>query len=241
MSSGMVLTIMSVILVIYWKYVVFILMSPIMRIQSLREKIKESSDHSAEVSRISKKANFKKSLSPLVQGFHRWMMMEIGKIPSHQIRKYIYRYIFMVDMAPNSTIYYGAEIRGGVNLHIGSGSIIGDRAILDARNGIVIGKNVNFSTGVSVWTEQHAHSDPEFRCLSDASYGVTIGDRAWIGPGVIILHSVSIGEGAVVGAGAVVTKDIPPYAIATGVPAKVTGQRSRNLCYELDGGHLCFL
>ena len=123
----------------------------------------------------------------------------------------------------------------------GEGSIIGDKAILDAMNGIVIGENVNFSTSVHIWTERHAHTDSYFRCLNDSSYQVTIGDRAWIGPGVTILHSVSIGEGAVVSAGAVITKDVAPYPIVAGIPAKKIGERNRNLRYELNGGHYSFL
>lgn len=52
-----------------------------------------------------------------------------------------------------------------------------------------------------------------------------IGNDVWIAAGAIILHKVKIGDGAVVGAGAVVTKDVPPYAIVAGVPAKVIGYR----------------
>ena len=52
-----------------------------------------------------------------------------------------------------------------------------------------------------------------------------IGNDVWIAAGVNILHKVKIGNGAVIGAGAVVTKDIPPYAIAAGVPAKVIKYR----------------
>lgn len=170
-----------------------------------------------------------------------WMMLETGRIPSHHIRNFIYRHLYLVDLAKGAAIYHGAEIRAGINLHIEEGSIIGDNAILDARNGIRIGKNVNFSSGVHIWTEQHDHSDPGFRCLSDITYGVDICDRAWIGPGVTILHSVTIGEGAVVAAGSVVTKDIAPFSIAAGIPAKKIGERNKNLQYSLKGEHLSFI
>ena len=52
-----------------------------------------------------------------------------------------------------------------------------------------------------------------------------IEDDAWLGLGVIVLDGVTIGRGAVIGAGAVVTGDVPPYAIAVGVPARVVGSR----------------
>ena len=115
-------------------------------------------------------------------------------------------------------------------LTIGKGSIIGDRAILDARHGgIIIGKNVN------------DYNDPYFRCTNIKGGTINVKDRAWIGPNVIILHGVTVGEGAVVAAGAVVTKDVPPYTLVGGVPAKVIGKRNEDLRYEFDGsGYLPF-
>ena len=98
-------------------------------------------------------------------------------------------------MEPAVVFHAGAEIRASENLTIGRGSIIGDRALLDARNGLVIGENVNFSSDVHIYTEQHDHRDPYFRCNSDADFRVRIGDRAWIGPRTLILHGVTVGEG----------------------------------------------
>jgi len=137
-------------------------------------------------------------------------------------------------MASDTIIYYGAEIRNPYGLQIGKGSIIGDNAILDARNGIKIGNNVNFSSNVSIWSEQHDHRDPYFRNTQKKKM-IEIGDRVWIGPNTIILHSVNIGEGAVIAAGAVVTKDVPPYAIVGGVPAKIIGERNHDLRYSFEG------
>ncbi|MFC6639871.1 acyltransferase [Sulfitobacter sediminilitoris] len=59
-------------------------------------------------------------------------------------------------------------------------------------------------------------------------------DYAWISCRVTILPNVRIGRGAVVAAGAVVTKDVPQFAIVAGVPAVVIGERERNLKYQLD-------
>ncbi len=244
--------IISIILLflVYLKWIAFIFLSPMIRMVSKRElqrdsrevsiskqkKEESSPDQSKHIlSRIKTEAALK------IRGYHMWMMLETGKIPSHHIRNFIYRHLYLVDLANGAAIYHGAEIRAGINLHIGEGSIIGDQAILDARNGIRIGKNVNFSSGVHIWTEQHDHSDPGFRCLSDSTYGVDICDRAWIGPGVTILHSVTIGEGAVVAAGSVVTKDIAPFSIVAGIPAKKIGERNKNLQYSLKGEHLSFI
>lgn len=112
--------------------------------------------------------------------------------------------------------YVLGYIRASYNLFIGKGTIIGDKSVLDARRMIVIGENVNFSSGVSLWTDQHDYNDPYFRCMPNKYGPIVIKDRAWIGPGAIILHNVTIGEGAVVAAGAVVTKDVPPFTLVGG-------------------------
>lgn len=143
-------------------------------------------------------------------------------------------------MAPKVVIYYGTEMREPYKIRIGCGSIIGDRAILDGRNGIEIGENVNLSSNVSIWTEQHDHRDSFFRCDTQTKTPVKIGNRVWIGPNALILHSVEIGEGAVVAAGAVVTKSIEPYTIVAGVPAKKIGERNKNLKYEMTGEYVPF-
>lgn len=67
------------------------------------------------------------------------------------------------------------------------------------------------------------------------SWGVKIADRVWIGSNVIVLPRVSIGEGAVLCAGFVVTKDVEPYCVVAGIPAKKVNERPRNLLYEFDG------
>ena len=62
---------------------------------------------------------------------------------------------------------------------------------------------------------------------------IVIEDNAWICTRAIVLQGVTIGEGAVVGAGSVVTKDVPPYSIVGGVPAKIIGKRPREISYTL--------
>ena len=182
---------------------------------------------------------YKKSIF-YIRGYMRYMDFQTGLIPSHHIRNFIYRRIFLVQMEQKAIIYWGAEIRCHGKLKIGKGSIIGDKALLDARNGISIGKNVSFSSNISIYTEQHDHRDPMFRCNSSDAFSVNIGDRAWIGPNAIILHGVHIGEGAVVAAGSVVTKDVPPFTIVAGVPARKIGLRNKNLCYNFDGKPIPF-
>jgi len=152
-----------------------------------------------------------------------------GHIPSHHIRKWIYR-AFGMRIGRGSHIYGGAEIRNPFGITIGTGCSIGHSAILDGRHHLVIGNNVNFSTGVWVWTAEH-----DVRSLDFKGHGapVIIEDYVWLSCRVIVLPGVTVGEGAVVAAGAVVTKDVPPYTIVGGVPARKIGERPRGLNYEL--------
>lgn len=229
---------------LWGKWIVFIILSPLIILYEKKSgKIKKSKNisHDEVFTHVSNRNSFFKFISRYLRGYIRYMDIEVGMLPSHFIRNFIYKKIFLVKMKSKSIIYYGSEIRSHSKLNIGEGSIIGDKAILDARNGIRIGKNVNISSNVSIWTEQHDHRDPWFRCLSDDTFGVKICDRAWIGPGVTILHSVTIGEGAVIAAGSIVTKDVPPYTIVAGIPSKIIGNRNKQLYYEFEGKPLPFL
>jgi acetyltransferase-like isoleucine patch superfamily enzyme len=176
-----------------------------------------------------------------VNGLVFFSIMQTGKIPFHFIRNIVYRYFYNIHMAKNVIIYGGAEIRSPNKLFIGKGSIIGHYSILDARNVIEIGENVNFSHGVWLWTEQHNHNNLDFSCESPKKKKIRICDRVWLGPRVIVLPGCTIGEGAVVGAGAVVTKDIEPFSINVGIPAKKIGERNRNINYEFNGNPLPFI
>ncbi|MCD7973943.1 MAG: acyltransferase [Candidatus Azobacteroides sp.] len=175
-----------------------------------------------------------------MSGYIRYTLFQVSKIPSHTIRNFLYRNIYLVKMKENAIIYFGAEIRHTFKLIIGKGSIIGDNSTLDARNGITIGENVNFSSRVSIWTEQHDHRDSWFSCNSGPHFQVEIGDRVWVGPNVTILPGVHIGQGAVVAAGAVVTKDVEPYTLVGDIPAKKIGERKQDLKYIFDGKPLPF-
>lgn len=152
-----------------------------------------------------------------------------GHIPSHHIRKAIYR-IFGMRIGRGSHIYGGAEIRNAFGITIGTGTSIGHNAILDGRAHLTIGNNVNISSEVCIWTRSHDIKSPDF---AGTRAPVIIEDYVWLSCRVIVLQGVTVGEGAVVAAGAVVTKDVPPYTIVGGVPARKIGERPRGLNYEL--------
>ena len=163
-------------------------------------------------------------------GFVFTLLLLTGLIPSQHMRRFLYTRVFGMQLAPTTIIYGGAEVRSPRNVRIGKHSSIGHHAILDGRKGLTIGQNVNLSTGVWIWTLEHDPQSPDFGTTGGP---VVIEDYAWVSCRAVILPGVRIGKGAVVAAGAVVTKDVPPYAIVGGVPAKVIGQRDQNVSYEL--------
>ena len=166
-------------------------------------------------------------------GWGRYMIFQVSYIPSCHLRKFIYKALG-ANVGKRVVFHFKTEIRDPYKLVIGSGSIIGDNAILDARNMLYIGENVNLSSNVSIYTEQHDHRDPYFG-YPQGNKSVHIGDRVWIGSCVTILPGVNIGEGAVCCAGCVVTKDVEPFSVVAGVPAKKVNERPRDLKYVFDG------
>lgn len=173
-------------------------------------------------------------------GLMRFYIYNISTIPSNKLRKLLYK-MLGADIQPHVTIHFRTEIRSPKKLRLGRGTIIGDNAILDARSGLTIGNNVNLSSNVSIYTLQHDHRDPLFRCNPyKRKMSVEIEDRVWLGANVIVLPGVHIGEGAICCAGCVVTKDVEPYTVVAGIPAKPVGQRPRILQYEFTGKTCAF-
>ena len=164
-------------------------------------------------------------------GWQRYMLFQVGLLPSHHIRRFVYKALG-AEIGKHVVFHFHTEVRGLHRLKIGDGTIIGDNALLAAQRGLTIGKNVNLSSNVSIYSGAHDHRDPYFRSTPATTRPIIIGDRVWIGSNAIILTGVNIGEGAVVCAGCVVTKDVEPYAVVAGIPAKKVNERPHDLKYE---------
>jgi len=110
---------------------------------------------------------------------------------------------------------------------IGNNTWIGQNSFFHSAGGIQIGKNVGIGPMVKILTSNHKDENIERPIIfNDLEFKkVIIEDNCDIGIGAIILPGVTIGKVAIIGAGAVVTKDIPPYSVAVGVPAKVIRHR----------------
>ncbi len=162
----------------------------------------------------------------------------IGRLPVTTVRTALARRVLGVTVDRTAQLHRWREIRHGENLRIGPRTTIGFWATFDARHPITIGERVNLSSEVALWTLQH---DPDSPSFGTSGGPIVIEDYAWVSFRATILPDVTVGEGAVVAAGAVVTKDVPPYSIVGGVPAKVIGQRPRGLDYELGRGGAWFV
>jgi maltose O-acetyltransferase len=161
-----------------------------------------------------------------------WLMILrfIGFIPIHFVRKFFY-ILSGIKMPLNSTIHIGANFFNPSNISIGEDTIIGDHCFLDGRAQLKIGNHVGIASQVLIYNDEHDINSPDY----GNSFGpVTIGDYVFIGPRAIILPNIKIGRGAVVAAGAVVTKDIPDFEIWGGVPAKkISDRKIENPHYKL--------
>jgi acetyltransferase-like isoleucine patch superfamily enzyme len=169
-----------------------------------------------------------------------------------------------IRLAPDVRIYEGAVLnfRSGydahpINLAIGFGTKIMPAARLVPQQGYIsIGRNCTIQYGcllygvggleigddcrIAAYTtmtpmnHNFANPDLPIREQGESARGIRVGRDVWIGTNAKILDGVQIGDGAVIGAGSVVTRDIPPYAIAVGVPARVVGSRRGSTSRPVD-------
>ncbi len=160
-------------------------------------------------------------ISTVMLEFENLILKIVGYIPSHYTRRFFYR-LFGMKIGSGSTIHTGAVFYNVAKIKIGQDTIVGENAVFDGRDRITIGSHVDFASEVMIYNSQHDIHSADFKAVSAP---VTIGDYVFIGPRAILLPGIKIGKGAVVAAGAVVTKDIPDFKIFGGVPAKEIGER----------------
>ena len=134
----------------------------------------------------------------------------------------------LIGRSSHITAHEMPQYNTPVKISIGDGCMFGPDMHITAVNSIRIGKNVR--TGKSVLISDNSHGDPKDMALRNiapnarpiySKGAIVIGDNVWIGEKAAILAGVTIGEGAIIGANAVVTKNIPPYSIAAGIPARI--------------------
>lgn len=151
-------------------------------------------------------------------------------IPFPRLRHFLLRRMYFVKIGEGSYLHMGVQYKRPRSIEIGRHTIVNPGVLLDGRIRLKIGDNVDIGEGVAFYCGGHDVQSPDYRAFMDPT---TVGDRACIYARAMIIRGVDIGEGAVIAAGSIVTKDVPPYTIVAGVPAKKVGDRTRNLRYEL--------
>ena len=154
---------------------------------------------------------------------HLYFNRLVSNFPSHRLRLFLLRRAG-ATIAKNAAVHSGCEFWNPKGLIIEEGSSIGFSCLLDARRGLRIGKNVCLASQVMIWSLHHDYNNLHFGVAGGC---VAIGDYAWLCARSIILPGVEIGEGCVVAAGAVVTKNTEPYSVVGGIPAAEISRREK--------------
>jgi acetyltransferase-like isoleucine patch superfamily enzyme len=162
----------------------------------------------------------------------------VAHVPSFTLRRLWYQHALGIGFGPGASVFLGAYVwffgpretrRRGVA--IGRNSFINRDCTLDVRSGLTIGDNVSISPEVMILGLSHDYNDPNWSLQGGS---VTIEDQVWIGTRAVILPGVTVGRGAVVAAGSIVTKNVTPMTVVAGVPAKPVAVRdSGATTYEL--------
>jgi len=159
----------------------------------------------------------------------------IGNIPLHTIRTLTYKF-FGLRIGKGSHIHMWARFYDPSNIEIGQDTLVGDNAFLDGRDSLLIGNHVDIASQVLIYNSQHDVNSLGFEATTAP---VEIGDYVFIGPRAIILPGVKIGRGAVIAAGAVVTKDVAEFSVVAGIPAeKISERKNKDPQYILGRARL---
>ncbi len=158
----------------------------------------------------------------------------IGQLPGHALRRAYYRYVLGWEIGERTSIHHGLKVFGGRGrVKIGARSTFQmDCLIVGAgMDDLTIGDDVAIAYRACLVMGSHDMFSPGFDGITGP---ITIENHVFIGSGAIILLGVTLGEGAVVTAGSVVTKSVAPYTIVRGNPAQVVARRPKNLTYTAE-------
>lgn len=163
----------------------------------------------------------------------RWFIRLLAPLYQHRGRHAIIHHSVRMDTPPYRKFWLGdysvVESFACINNAVGD-VIIGDHTRIGLHNTIIgpvtIGSHVNLAQGITITALNHNFDDSEKRIDQQgiSTKEVVLEDDIWVGANAVILPGVTIGNHAVVAAGAIVTKDVPPHSLVAGVPAKVIRQ-----------------
>ena len=163
----------------------------------------------------------------------RWFIRLLAPLYQHRGRHAIIHHSVRMDTPPYRKFWLGdysvVESFACINNAVGD-VIIGDHTRIGLHNTIIgpviIGSHVNLAQGITITALNHNFDDSEKHIDQQgiSTKEVVLEDDIWVGANAVILPGVTIGKHAVVAAGAIVTKDVPPHSLVAGVPAKVIRQ-----------------
>ncbi|MCB8946002.1 MAG: acyltransferase [Ardenticatenaceae bacterium] len=162
----------------------------------------------------------------------------LSPLPYHvgsRVRTAVFRMLgFQIG---KGTVMWGTPTITGINLthqlKIGQYCWFNFGCILDLGAPIQIGNNVGIGHQVMIMTGSHHLGDSSRRAGPYYAQPVTIGNGVWIGARAVIMPGVTIGDGAIIAAGAVVNKNVPPNVLVGGIPAHIIRELENNTMYEL--------
>ncbi|AKG23044.1 acyltransferase [Calothrix sp. 336/3] len=136
-------------------------------------------------------------------------------------------------------VYIHASHQGSVS--IDTDTYIGPYTSIRGSQNVTIGKNCLIAAHSQICAHRPMSGDSEWEISHSpiSSSGITIGDDCWLGHSVKVMNGVTIGKSSVIGAGAVVTTDIPAFSVAVGIPARVIKNRSEEFTQQPAGNILC--
>jgi acetyltransferase-like isoleucine patch superfamily enzyme len=152
-------------------------------------------------------------------------------VPSRRFRQLFARRVLAWTMGDDVHLGRGLRLQNARGLTLGDRVVINSNVSLDLRGGLAIGNDVAIASGTTILTADH---DPDSATRRYRARRVTIGDRAWVASNVLLLPGCTVGEGAVVGAGAVASGRLEPWTIYTGNPARPVRSRSHEAQLRLD-------
>ncbi len=151
-------------------------------------------------------------------------------VPSNRLRIFLLRHVYRARIGRDCTIHMGVQFKRPRQIVIGDCVMVNARAILDGRHTLTIGDNVDIGEQAALFCGGHDPQSPDY---SSITAPIVVEDYVCVNARAMVIVGVTLGKGCVVGAGAVVNKDVPPYTIVAGVPAKKIGERTRDLRYSL--------
>lgn len=135
--------------------------------------------------------------------------------------------LFLLKIGPRVDIMANVIIMSPQKVSIGHDVLLNAGTKIGGQRGVTIGNYVMLGYNVNLVSENHQFNNPKLPIKKQGFFGgpIVIEDDVWIGANAVILPNVTIGRGSVVGANAVVTKDVLPYSIVGGIPAKLIRPR----------------